>query len=123
MIRFEVNAEVTLVCQASLETFGHRVERESLLAVIEELAEQDLLPGHYEAVQADHGKVAFRDLVEDELILGLPHIPRKPGLEPVAWSSGQEQESPVDVVVPRSPFAALGDLLHKDSDSAETDTD
>jgi len=121
LIDLSVEAKVPLTCQASLEVFEFPVARNSLLAVIEEPAEQDALPGHYEAVRADHGRVSFSELVEEELLLALPQVPRKPGLDPVDWETGEKDTEDMAEDSGRKPFAALGSLLREAAESPDED--
>ena len=98
---------VFLTCQTSLEDFkqGLRisermvlVERESELPPIEEESDAE------DYLVAD-GPVDVLDLVEDAILLSLPMIPRKPGIE---GSGGRKEEAPKE-----SPFAALASLKKK----------
>ena len=91
-----------------------QVKRKTELAVIEHVSELDELPDFYDPVQTENGRLAIASLVEDELILGLPQIPRKPGLKKVEYSTGGK---PVEEGKPRArknPFSALQDMLKPD---------
>ena len=90
--------------------------RSSELAVIEHLSEEAELPANYEPVQTEHGRLAIADLVEDELLLALPQIPRKPGLQNVTYSTGGEVVQKVEPPkgVKKNPFAVLQDMLKQD---------
>lgn len=77
-IHVTVDAELPLVCQTSLETYLEPVRRASLLGVMENLAEETMMPENYEPVLAVNGRLALQDIVEDELLLGMPQVPRKP---------------------------------------------
>ncbi len=116
IVELTVTAALPLVCQASLEVYDEHVERKSVLAVIEHLAEQEDLPDHYDPVQTEHGRLAIASLVEDELLLGLPQIPRKPGLAPVEYSTGGPVHGNGDTPAGdrKNPFAALQDMLKQD---------
>ncbi|WP_191621297.1 YceD family protein [Marinihelvus fidelis] len=107
-----VKAGLTLVCQASLKPYVENVERRTVLTVIAEEAEMALLPDSAEPVVVDEGRVALATLVEDELILGLPVVPRNPEFADVNFSSGELPEPEEDSGT-RKPFAALGDLVGK----------
>jgi uncharacterized protein len=116
VIDLKVEAALPLVCQVSLEVYDELVNRQSELAVIDEENEQDELPDHYEPVQTENGRLAIASLVEDELLLALPQIPRKPGLQKVEYSTGGQPlktESP-QAGVKKNPFAALQDMLKQD---------
>jgi uncharacterized protein len=93
VIGLEVSAALSLMCQASLEPYVAHVERQSTLGVIESEAEMERLAPDVDPVLADEGRLALAELVEDELILALPQVPRNPAIEPVTYrSGGAEQE-------------------------------
>ena len=116
IIDLQVEAALPLVCQASLEIYDEQVKRSSELAVIEHDSEQEELPENYEPVQTEHGRLAIASLVEDELLLGLPQIPRKPGLQIVEYSTGGQPQDSGDppAGAKKNPFAALQDMLKRD---------
>ncbi len=98
---------VFLTCQRTLDTFRHDisiadrlvlVDSESMLPPIEE--EQD----HEDYMVAD-GPIDVLDLVEETVLLALPMVPRKPGLEA---GDGKPEGTPKE-----SPFAALERLKKK----------
>ena len=116
IIDLQVEAALPLICQASLEVYDEMVNRRSELAVIDDDYEQDDLPEHYEPVQTENGRLAIADLVEDELLLGLPQVPRKPDLDLVEYSSGGPVTEIQDLEAgnKKNPFAALQDMLKQD---------
>jgi len=116
IVELQVTAALALVCQASMDVYDEQVKRNTVLAVIEHQGEQENLPEAYDPVQTENGRLAIASLVEDELLLGLPQIPRKPDLEPVEYSTGgQVQEETNSPAGGReNPFAALQDMLKQD---------
>ncbi|MBT8074392.1 MAG: hypothetical protein HKP21_11870 [Xanthomonadales bacterium] len=116
VIELQVEAALPLICQASLDVYDEQVNRQSELAVIEDESELSNLPENYDPVQTENGRLAIAALVEDELLLGLPQIPRKPGLESVEYSTGgpevKRRESSQGSR--KNPFAALQDLVKRD---------
>lgn len=114
-IDIEVRAELPLVCQRSLEPYLEKVSRHTELAVVESVAEQDLLPEHYEPVLVEHGRLALLDLVEDELLLGVPQVPRNPAVRSVDVSTGEEAEADSEERR-NSPFEKLAGLLKEKSE-------
>jgi len=94
---------VFLMCQKSLEAFRHEISIQERLILVDD--EGGLPPieeeGEEDYVVAD-GPLDIRDLVEDAVLLSLPVVPRKPGLE---GEAGQPA-----TVVKESPFAALARL-------------
>jgi len=117
IIDLQVEAALPLVCQASLEVYDEQVKRQSELAVIDHESDLAELPDHYEPVKTENGRLAIASLVEDELLLGLPQIPRKPGLQIVEYSTGGqtiESEELREGGRKKKPFAALQDMLKPD---------
>lgn len=113
-IALSVNAELPLICQASLQPYLHPVAREVELGVVESLAEVELLPEHLEPVLVENGRLAVVTLVEDELLLGLPQVPRNPTLETLVIEVGDNVaplSAKVEGELRQHPFAGLGELL------------
>ena len=114
IIDLQVEAALPLVCQASLDVYDELVKRRSELAVIAHDSEQFDLPDNYEPVMTENGRLAIAGIVEDELLLALPTVPRKPGLRPVEFSTGEEE--PVGgarEAAKENPFSALQDMLKR----------
>lgn len=120
-VRVEVDTALWLVCQRSLEPYQEVIRRTSLLGVIDDISKESLLPEGYEAILAEHGKVSFLTMIEDELILALPQVPRNPDLpeleaEPdkysLADSASVEEPGHQRSQQPRQqPFAGLAEQL------------
>jgi uncharacterized protein len=114
-VELEVEAELPLVCQRSMQPFSERVSRHSTLSVVESVAAQDAVPEQYEPVLADHGRVALVDLVEEELLLAVPQVPRNPDVGEVLISTDGVTGAgspPVEEDVQR-PFEGLAEMLEK----------
>jgi uncharacterized protein len=116
IIDLQVEAALPLICQASLEVYDEQVRRRSELAVIENDSEQFDLPDNYEPVLTEHGRLAIASLVEDELLLSLPQIPRKPGLVEVEYSTGGQaaKSETLPEGSRKNPFSALQGMLKQD---------
>jgi uncharacterized protein len=114
-VELEVEAELPLICQRSMQPFSERVRRHSTLSVVESVAAQDGVPEHYEPVLADHGRIALVDLVEEELLLAVPQVPRNPEVGEVLISTdgATEAESPPIEEDVQRPFEGLAELLEK----------
>ena len=112
-ISMEVEAQLPLICQRSLELYQQAVERSSLLGVIEEMDEESSMPGNYEPVLVEHRRLALLDLVEDELILGLPQVPKKPDLDDdkLLTGLGETSEDLTRKENMRQPFAGLAEQM------------
>src|SRR3954447_6235159 len=97
---------VFLTCQLSLEAFRHEVSIHDRLILVDD--ESQLPAVEEESDTEDHlvadGPLDIRDLVEDAVLLSLPMMSRKPGVQEAkagAEEPGARQES---------PFAALAGL-------------
>jgi uncharacterized protein len=99
---------VFLTCQTSLEAFRHGISINDALVLVDR--ESELPPIEEEREAEDYivadGPVDVLDLVEEAVLLALPMVPRKPGLEAAG---------PAEPVAPerQSPFAALDRLKKK----------
>jgi uncharacterized protein len=96
---------VFLTCQSSLEVFRHDVSIDDRLVLVAD--EASMPPVEEESETEDYlvadGPLDIRDLVEDAVLLALPMVPRKPGLEGQGAQDGEAARR-------ESPFAALAAL-------------
>jgi len=95
---------VFLTCQSSMEAFRHAISIDDRLVLVDR---ESALPPIEEESDAEDYMVADEpidvlDLVEDAVLLSLPMVPRKPGLEEPQESKPKERLE--------SPFAALASL-------------
>ncbi len=109
-IKGVLRAEVTLTCQRCLGSLSWPLEVAVCLGLARDEAQIDQLPEAYEPLLiAEDSKLAVADLVEDELLLALPQIPRHDDLRECA-ALGEVRSDP-PALQPRQPFAALASLL------------
>src|SRR5688572_6556729 len=97
---------VFLTCQATLDTFRHPVSIDDRLVLV---PDESAMPPIEEESDAEDYLVAdepieVRELVEDAVILALPMVPRKPGLEELEARATPPAEEGT------SPFAKLASL-------------
>ena len=99
---------VFLTCQASLETFRHPVKVADRLVLVDD--ESQLPPIEEENDEEDYlvadEPLDIRDLVEDAVLLALPMVPRKPGMEEAPMAGAEQEPKP-------SPFASLASLKQR----------
>lgn len=99
---------VFLICQNTLEAFRHEISIRDRLVLVDD--EGGLPSVEEEGEEEDYvvvdGPLDIRDLVEDAVLLALPMVPRKPGVE------GEVKREAGEVAKP-SPFAALASLKKK----------
>jgi len=98
----QVSATVELRCQRSLEVYMQPIQGRSTVGVVanEELARA--LPGDYEPMLCPDNRLRLVDLVEEELLLAMPLVPRDPNSEPVAQEAPREDT--------HRPLAGLAEL-------------
>lgn len=75
-MRLRLRTEVSLVCQRCLGPVRHVIEVERLLGVVTSEAQAGKLPGIYEPLYVTEEPLFLREVIEDELILSLPIVPR-----------------------------------------------
>jgi uncharacterized protein len=97
---------VFLTCQSTLEAFRYPIRIDDRLVLVDD---ESALPPIEEESDAEDYLVAVEpmrvlDLVEDAVLLAIPMVPRKPGLEG-AQVAGKAQRARGE-----SPFAALASL-------------
>jgi uncharacterized protein len=95
-----------LTCQSTLEVFRHPVAVSERLVLVDR---EEQLPAFEEEPEDEDyvvagSRIAVLDLVEEAVILSLPMVPRKPGLDPGAAPAPKERQT---------PFAALAALKAK----------
>lgn len=118
IIRLSVNAELPLICQRSLAPYIEKIERLSLLVVIEDVDEQENIPDHYDPVLVEHRRMALKDIVEEELLLAVPQVPRNPAVEVIELSTDGEVRIPSEPETEQvhRPFAGLAGLMKTDKE-------
>jgi len=107
-----VEALLILECQRCLETMCMPVKSRVYLAFVEGLDEAELLPDEIDPQLVENGRIVFKDLIEDELLLALPQVPMHPPHEcaPVSDKLVDDEQ----LVVQESPFAVLSELKRHD---------
>lgn len=76
-LSWHLETELKLQCQRCMEPFVYGIIGDFMSAVVNSEEEAQKLPEAYEPVQVDEdGMITILDMVEDELIIGLPIVPR-----------------------------------------------
>lgn len=101
----EVEAEVYLECQNCLATMGHIVRKTVQLGIINSADEITQLPDHFEPLVQSDDKIVFREIIEDEIILSIPDVP-KHAEECLKLTLGKTE----DELEKESPFSILKDF-------------
>lgn len=71
-----VACRAALTCQRCLEPLELPVQSEGRVALVADDGEADRAPAELETIHAPGHRIALRDLVEEELLLALPIVPR-----------------------------------------------
>ena len=108
MVTGVVEAELNLQCQRCLGAIPWRVSCKVSLGLVKTLAEADLLPESYEPLLLEEETIPFADIVQEELLLALPAIPRHEACD----SAGQakQEKKPPEAPKRPNPFAVLAKL-------------
>ncbi len=104
-LRGQLRGKLILTCQRCVQAMDFPVAAEMALGLVTSPASADTLPEHYEPLLVGAEPMALSDIIEDELILCLPLVPKHP--ESQCPASAQESgEKSRDT---RKPFAVLSD--------------
>ena len=114
----QVSAQPQVVCQRCMQPMRWPVEVKSRIALVSDYDAADRVPGGMEVFLVEADSVSVRDLVDEEIMIELPHIARHAEGSECAGRKvqlpGQEAEaeeaSAPDV---QKPFAQLGELLKR----------
>jgi uncharacterized protein len=117
----QVSATLALQCQRCLQSVTLPVRGSVQVALVDDLAAADAVPEGTESVLINSGRALLRDLVEEELLLGLPLVPRhadthcaEPGfLGSTAAADDAATDEPLPPETTQTPFAELGELLKR----------
>lgn len=106
-----LSTEIELECQRCLGPLRLPLTVEVLLGVVRSEAQAERLPERYDLLLVADAEVTVADLVEDELLLALPPIPRHVDLRDCqATGYGVSDELALGTPL-RQPFAVLASLL------------
>ncbi|NOQ94087.1 MAG: DNA-binding protein [Methylophaga sp.] len=111
----EFTASLSLICERCSEPMQYKVNVQCSLAMVSNERKIESLAEQYEPWVIDNDNpVILSSIVEDELILAIPLIPKHDHscLPAEAWFAGEEIEEGVEKKV--SPFAVLAALKSKD---------
>jgi uncharacterized protein len=112
----EFNAEVSIICERCMSPMTMTLSVSCLLAMVVSERNIDSLAEQYDPwLLEDSDPVLLSKVVEDELILVLPLVPRhtRACLPSEAWSAMSEESEEDEGDKPESPFAILSSLKKK----------
>ena len=106
-----IRATAELTCQRCLAPVRRVLESASRLAFVP--SDETRVPAEHEAVACDPHRLDLAALVEDELLLALPIVPKHEHC-PAPWISAAPAQTAEDAA-PAHPFAALASLKRRNS--------
>jgi uncharacterized protein len=71
-----IRAKIQMQCQSCLQLLEIAVDSDVNLAVVQSEEQAALLPEAYEALLCEQENMVFEDIIEDEILLALPVIPK-----------------------------------------------
>ena len=95
------------------------VEVNSRIALVSDYDAADRVPEGLEVFLVEADSVSVRDLVDEEIMLALPHVPRHAegsecaGRKVAAAGTGGRAADEADAAQVQKPFAQLGELLKR----------
>lgn len=110
-IEGELWADIELDCQRCLGPLRLPVKVKIALGLIRSEAEADRLPSQYEPLLVPDSGIVVSDLVEDELLLALPQIPRHENWRECEANGYAAPDAAPPNADTRQPFAVLASLL------------
>jgi len=106
LIKGQIRAILVLECQVCLGNIELLVDTVLSLAVVSSFDEMTQLNECYEPLMVTEGKCVTKDIIEDELLLALPIIPKHPGCQIERNPIKKAEET-------QNPFAILADFKFK----------
>ncbi len=118
IIRLGVGAELVLECQRCLDSMVQKVESEVCLALVRDAMEAGQLPKELEPLLAREGEyLDIVELIEDELLLGIPSSPRHEERDCNRQTDAQAHRLSATERKEDNPFAILADLQAGENDN------
>ena len=107
-----IKAVLSLQCQRCLEEVNLPIDTHLSVVFVQGLDEAEMLPDKLDPCLVEDELVAFRDLLEDELLLVLPQVAMHDPGTCDAPASGVAEEVPIESSKQKrvNPFSALAEL-------------
>lgn len=109
--RVRVYGLVPMVCQRTLERYQQPIDSASVVGMVDSLRAAEALPEDYDPLVLEESRIRLEDLIAEELLLGLPLVPRAPDSAPVG---DRERSAPSETHRPFADLARLAGKVDKD---------
>lgn len=115
VVDVDLQTDVTLTCQRSLQPFQHRVKTKSQVVLVVDESQAEQLAEDYEPFACKDLELDINALLIEELLLALPLVPVNPEAEELQSTDEQHIEAGEQDQNPFAGLAALKkDLADKD---------
>ena len=108
-LRGKVRSELELICQRCLQPMKFSVDAEPCLGIVTSQAQAERLPENYEPLLVETGLMPLAAIIEDELILNLPAVPRHEDENCLDLEKFTKPEASTEALR-KNPFAILNQL-------------
>lgn len=109
VISGRIKTKLLLECQNCLENYDWPIDSTFKLGIVTSLDEVELLPEDYEPILMDKNQIALKDIIEEEILLSIPAIPKHKeqcfDTEKVRHNKELNEETIIE-----SPFSILKNL-------------
>lgn len=112
VISGQISVDLPLICQRCLTPMNYAIKREILLSPVENEPNADILPSQYEPLFFNGETVNLTHLIEDELILALPVVPKHEEADCEATKSPLLQQKNELASETHRPFEGLAKKLN-----------
>ena len=114
-VQGRLHTDVVLTCQRCLEPMQVSVDVKICLGIVASEDEASRLPEQYDPLVARNEQLMIADMVEDEILLALPSIPRHDPGECAVMEDSEKRQSGAGQAAEEStnPFAVLAKLKAK----------
>lgn len=115
----DVRAQPEVVCQRCMQPMRWPIDVKSRIALVSDYAAADRVPEGLEVFLVEGDSLSVRDLVDEEIMLAMPHVARHAEDSECAGRDlslpGQESETAEEAAAAQvqKPFAQLGELLKR----------
>lgn len=111
-LRGHIRARLEVICQRCLRSMDWDIDAQTSLGIVTSQAEAERLPERYEPLLVEAELMPLAAIVEDELILNLPDIPKHADAGCLDLHEFTDSGIP-DEVSRKHPFAVLNQLKSK----------
>ena len=112
----QIKTDAKLICQRCMGEMDLPIALDFELAFVRSEAEMERLPEGYEATLIEDTPVMLSDIIEDEILLALPAIPKhldencSSDADTKAWNSQTKHETDTESIERENPFDILASL-------------